>query len=104
MKLVTFAAPEPRPGALIGEEVLDLRAAREAGAGADWAYGSILEVLNAGGAALSLARNVVELVSTHAGVQELLRRRGLLRPLGEAKLLAPIPNPQLVVCAASNYR
>src|SRR3989442_770404 len=99
MKLVTFTAPEPRPGVLIGDELLDLRAAREAGAGADWTYGSVLEMLRVGNPAMSLARNVVELVTTHAGVQELLRRRGLLRPLGEAKLLAPIPNPQLVVCA-----
>ena len=104
MKLVTFAAPEPRPGALIGDEVLDFRATREAGAGLDWTYESIHDVLRVGAPALNLARNVVELVTTHSGVQELLRRRGMLRHLGQAKLLAPIPNPQLVVCAASNYR
>jgi 2-keto-4-pentenoate hydratase/2-oxohepta-3-ene-1,7-dioic acid hydratase in catechol pathway len=106
VQLVTFtsvSSPGPRPGALVDDEVFDL-----SGAGIvvneEWRHGSLLDVLRAGESALSLTRRAVDLVAEDSrGVRDRLREHGHLQPLSETTLLAPIPNPQLVVCAASNY-
>jgi 2-keto-4-pentenoate hydratase/2-oxohepta-3-ene-1,7-dioic acid hydratase in catechol pathway len=107
VQLVTFvsaASPSPRPGALIAGEVFDLYATGLVTAGEQWHYASLLDLLRGGEAALSLTRRAVDTVAAdRGGLCAQLREHGHLRALGDTTLLAPIPNPQLVVCAASNY-
>ncbi len=107
MKLVTFTRPTsgaPRPGALVGEEVLDLVAASAAESREQWGFASLLELLRAGEAALAQVREMVDAVAEKSsGITERLRVRGALHSRASVTLLAPIPNPQLILAAASNY-
>jgi 2-keto-4-pentenoate hydratase/2-oxohepta-3-ene-1,7-dioic acid hydratase in catechol pathway len=107
VQLVTLASPGSsgsRPGALIEGEVFDLRAAGLATGGDQWHHASLLDVLRDGEAALDLARRAVDAIAEdRAGLRDRLREQGHLRPPEQTTLLAPIPNPKLVVCAASNY-
>jgi 2-keto-4-pentenoate hydratase/2-oxohepta-3-ene-1,7-dioic acid hydratase in catechol pathway len=110
VKLVTFRLGDsgrPHPGALVDDEILDLGAPGLApllGERQEWGYTSVLDVLRAGDLALTSVRGAVARVAQDdAGLRGQLRNLGHLCPLATTTLLAPIPNPQLVVCAASNY-
>jgi acylpyruvate hydrolase len=107
MKLVTFvsdATGSPRPGALLGDEVVDLTVAHDAGSREPWPYASLLDLLRAGEAGMDFARRAVAaVVEDRGGIRDRLRSQGARRPLSTVTLLAPIPNPQLIVAAASNY-
>ena len=81
MKLVTFDSRDgARPGALAGEDVVDLGA-----------VAPTMRALIEGGAAM-LAR-----------AREALPSAPRLR-LGDVRLLAPIPDPSKVLCSGINYR
>ncbi len=90
MRLVTFlAADQPRLGALLNDAVLDLNNADS------WLPTSALALLQAGPAVLERARRVARGSSAVA--------YGVVRPLGEVKLLAPSPRPPKIVCIGVNY-
>lgn len=87
MKFVTFHDDGPRPGAVIGNLVLDIAAAMPA------APPSLRAIL-AGG----LLPAVCNLVDNAAELDHALFRR-----LEETRLLPPIPDPGKIVCLGLNY-
>jgi len=90
MRLVTFLSnDEPRLGALVDDAVLDLNNADS------WLPTSVLGLLQAGPAVLERARRVARGSSAVA--------YGVVRPLSEVTLLAPIPRPPKIVCIGVNY-
>lgn len=83
MQLLTFrgAGGQPRVGALAGDHVVDLSAG----------FGSLLEVITGGPAAMSTARGLLE-------------RGEAAAPLAEVTVLAPLPEPARNVFATGwNY-
>jgi 2-keto-4-pentenoate hydratase/2-oxohepta-3-ene-1,7-dioic acid hydratase in catechol pathway len=101
MKLVTWrpeAGGDPRIGALDGDAVVDLAAAFEALPSEDrrrLLHGapfprSMLELLALGSAGMSAAASA-------------LRAGAARRPLGEARLLAPVPRPGKILGIGRNY-
>ena len=85
MKLVTFTTgTDTRLGALRDEGVIDLATASDGQLPAD-----MLTFLRRGGAAIRLAREVVDAAATTI-------------PLGQVRLLAPVPNPSKVVAIGLN--
>jgi 2-keto-4-pentenoate hydratase/2-oxohepta-3-ene-1,7-dioic acid hydratase in catechol pathway len=90
MRLVTFLVDsQPRLGALLDDAVLDLNNADS------WLPTSVLTLLQSGPAVLERARRVARGSSAVA--------YGVVRPLGDVKLLAPIPRPPKIVCIGVNY-
>jgi len=103
MKLVTFKPAEPRPGALIDEDVLDFRSAAGSGVGT-FDHATIVALLAAGEQAMADAQAIVDQVRGDQALAASLRDAGALLALADTRLLAPVPEPKLVICAASNYR
>ena len=90
MRLVTFLTDdEPRLGAVVDDAVLDLHNADS------WLPASVLGLLQAGPAVLERARRVARGSSAVA--------YGVVKPLSQVKLLAPIPRPPKIVCIGVNY-
>jgi 2-keto-4-pentenoate hydratase/2-oxohepta-3-ene-1,7-dioic acid hydratase in catechol pathway len=83
MKICTFlnAGGRPEAGVIRGEEVVGL-----SGAG----FADTLSLIAGGASALAKAREYAE------------QNRGT--PLGQVKLLAPIPRPPKIICVGLNYR
>jgi 2-keto-4-pentenoate hydratase/2-oxohepta-3-ene-1,7-dioic acid hydratase in catechol pathway len=89
MKLVTFnAGKEPRLGAIVEDQVIDL-----AGASGGRLPADMLSFLALGEAGLAEAKAAVE-----QGV-----KAGQGQPLDSVKLMAPIPNPSKVIAIGLNY-
>jgi len=105
MKLVTIDSVRGgEPGALLPSgEVLALRRAAQADSLEAWLPESLRELLAGGPAALALVRGLVDRVQADPGLQDRLRQRGALMPPG-TRLLAPVPNPGLVVAAGLAYK
>jgi acylpyruvate hydrolase len=105
MKLVTIDSVRGgEPGALLPSgEVLALRRAAQADSLEIWLPDSLRDLLAGGPAALALVRALVERVLADPGLQDGLRQRGALMPPG-TRLLAPVPNPSLVVAAGLAYK
>lgn len=109
MKLVTIAAgAQGRAGSVLASgDVLDLQAAARAGTLEAWLPPSMRELLEAGHEGLALARRIVDRAESAvaaAGVEaDALRNAGVLLPPG-TPLLAPIPNPRLVLAAGLAYK
>jgi 2-keto-4-pentenoate hydratase/2-oxohepta-3-ene-1,7-dioic acid hydratase in catechol pathway len=81
VKLVTYEAQgRIRPGALVGDDVVDLSDAFE----------DVLSILRAGR-------------SGHDAAQKLVDRAPARTPVGSVKLRAPLPNPPKILCMAGNY-
>ncbi len=106
MKLVTIASVAGgAPGAMLGSgEILELGRAAERGTAESWLPPSLLRILEAGAEGLALVRRIVERVEAldEAGWAQ-LRRAGVLLP-ASTRLLAPIPEPRLVVAAGLAYK
>ncbi|MBI3946081.1 MAG: fumarylacetoacetate hydrolase family protein [Armatimonadetes bacterium] len=100
MKLVTFAdGGSPRPGALLGESIVDLAAmaGRVAGLPAPEAVkGDMVALLDAGPAGMETAARLVAAAERDPA--------GALVPRARARLLAPLPTPRKIVCIGLNYR
>jgi len=102
MRYVTISNKgQAAAGVMIGDDVLDLRAGAtlipEAGAVA----GSVRDILGGGDAALSAVRKIVDKAS--GNLQADLRANGALVPLAKTKLMAPIPQPTLILSCGMNY-
>src|SRR5579871_834086 len=95
MRLVTFeAGGGPRVGAVVDSVVLDLVRSAEADHGPSLPA-TLLGLIQAGPGAWSRAREVVATASPASREA---------RPLGEVRLLAPIPRPtKNVFCLGVNY-
>lgn len=106
MKLVTIdRGIEGHPGVLVGTgEVLDLVALRRSMPLAGLVPNTIRGVLEAGSAGLETVRRCMEAVSSMPENRlDALRAGGAVCALVDLPLLAPIPNPNLVLSAAANY-
>lgn len=107
MKLLTIDAPPlGRIGALLSSgEILDIARARRTGTIEAWIPLSMREMLCAGSAGLDAVRRVVERAEQSAGTEreQLLEARALL-PAAGTRLMAPIPDPVLIVSTGMAYR
>lgn len=92
LRLVTYqldGAGEARPGALVGDAILDLIDAWPRAAGD--APRTLRRLLERGPAALDAAREAVAAT------------RGHMIPVASAKLLPPVPAPEKYFCVGKNY-
>jgi 2-keto-4-pentenoate hydratase/2-oxohepta-3-ene-1,7-dioic acid hydratase in catechol pathway len=98
MRLVTFDSGEGgRVGAVVDGNVVDLNRAAQAGGGGSLPA-TMLELIQAGETAWNRARQVVADAEKGGGAA------GASRPVGEVKLLAPIPRPaKNIFCLGVNY-
>jgi len=110
MQLVTLApaagATAPNdggsPGVVVDNDVLDIAAAGAA-MKAPIAVNSMLELLRGGDGALLALRRMVDEVRDGASLADRLRESGALVPRAKARLLAPIPNPGMILSTGLNY-
>ena len=105
MHLVTLnAAGRATPGAVAGEDIVDLAAAGTVLPAARLVPQSVRGILEAGDAALALAKSIVDQVLSDRGsLREQLRSCAALVGAAEAKLFAPLPDPGLILAAGLNY-
>ena len=106
MKLVTIAnSAAGMPGALLkSSEVLHLGKAAAPGTVERWIPGSVRAILEGGGQGLAAVKGLIERVeSAPAALQQQLREAGAITP-AKTPLLAPIPNPRLIVAAGLAFK
>lgn len=114
MKLVTFQKRRELPshgqltgqvGALLStDEILDLSLVHNSPSMARWIPGSLHGVLEAGQEGLEFIRRLVdEIEEAPETERENLTERGALLPLATTPLLAPVPQPALIISAGKNY-
>jgi acylpyruvate hydrolase len=107
LKLLTLdTVPGGKPGALVAEdEIVDLRAFAERGEDAQTLPGSVRQILEGGEVALAMVRNIIDKIeSAPESEREGWREIGLLRSMKSTPLLAPVPDPWLVLSAGLNYK
>jgi len=104
-ELPTHGSPTGRAGVLLSsDEILDLSLARNSPSLACWIPASVSGILEAGQEGLEFIRRLVEEVEVATeSERERLRERGALLPLATTQLLAPIPQPALVLSTGMNY-
>ena len=92
------------PGALLGDgKVLDLRRAARPGSAETWLPASVRSLLEGGAEGLAVARRIVDRVETmSADGRAELEQRGAVSG-GSTALLAPVPDPRLVLAAGLAY-
>ncbi len=106
MKLVTIDnVNDGVPGAVLRSgKILHLRRAAQDGSVETWLPDSVRAILEAGEEGLSIARNIVSRVENmDADEIQCLCELGVITP-ASTRLLAPLPNPRLVVAAGLAYR
>ncbi|MGO8918380.1 MAG: fumarylacetoacetate hydrolase family protein [Stellaceae bacterium] len=107
MKLLTIdTGDDGTAGALLSSgEVLDFRRAAEPGTCEMWIPRRLRDILEAGAEGIGIVRGLVEKVEA-AGAERLaaLRAAGALIDYSAVKLLAPIPEPRLIIGGGLNYR
>ena len=107
MKLLTLDTGGPgHPAMLIDRDtVLDLALAADIVAPARLVPGSVRGILAAGADGLEAVRRAAGAVEAMGeDGRDRLRERGALRGFAEAPLLAPVPNPNLILSEGLNYR
>lgn len=114
MRLVTFVRlGEPRLGAVVGEQVIDLNAAyqywQECGGvprakelAAAVLPPDMVEFLSGGEPSLAAARETLRRVTALEGTP--LAARGIVYPLRAVTLRAPVPRPTKLILVGLNYR
>jgi len=103
MHLVTMrSAGRAAAGAIVGDEILDLVAAAAVLPDARALPSSIRGVLEQGDPALELIRRLID--SAAGAAAERLRETGALRPRTAVPLLAPVPDPAMILSCGANYR
>jgi 2-keto-4-pentenoate hydratase/2-oxohepta-3-ene-1,7-dioic acid hydratase in catechol pathway len=104
MHLVTFVSPEvgakPRPGAWVGDHIVDLAAAHTATTGSDAFPKSMKALVLSGAKGLAMAQQTLDAVDAAAArdVRILRYRRD------EVELLSPIPDPGKFFCVGKNNK
>ena len=107
MKLLTLdTGGKGHPGVLLDEDtVLDLALAADRVAQARLVPGSVRGIFAAGADGLEAVRRAAGAVGSMAGAErDRLRETGALRGFADAPLLAPIPDPGLILSEGLNYR
>ena len=106
MKLVTLdCAPGGQAGAVLDcGDYLHLARAAEPGTAEVWLPTRLREVLSAGQEGLDLVRRLVARVEAQdASARAALRARGGILP-ATSRLLAPLPDPSLIISVGQGYR
>jgi acylpyruvate hydrolase len=106
MKLVTIDTGRGgTAGALLpSNEVLNFAKAALPDGPEAWIPASVRDLLEAGPQGLDVARGLVARVHGDAATQERLRGIGALTPFASTPLLAPVPNPRLIVAVGLAYK
>jgi 2-keto-4-pentenoate hydratase/2-oxohepta-3-ene-1,7-dioic acid hydratase in catechol pathway len=106
MRLVTLKnSGRPTAGVVAGDNVLSLAACASVIPQARCVPMSVRGILEAGDVALDLVRSVLDRVMAAGGsLEERLRACEALVPERTAGLLAPVPDPRLVLSCGMNYR
>ncbi len=106
MKLVTIGMlPRPHIGVLVGErDVLDLSALGVILPAANLIPSSMRELLEGGSVGLGMVENcLIQVNSMDDGEKSILVDSGIINSLDKVSLLAPIPNPKLILSVGLNY-
>jgi acylpyruvate hydrolase len=104
MQLVTVQlAGRQSPGVVLGSEILALSACGDALPTARLVAGSVRGIIEGGSEALDLVRRICDKVTGSDALVASLRDRGALVVKDRAKLLAPIPDPLLILSCGLNY-
>jgi len=91
------------PGArLRSGAVLHLGRAARSGTIESWVPRRVLDILEGGDEAIDLVRRIVDRAEEGAATDELFHRGAILAP--DARLLAPVPEPRMVVAAGLAYK
>jgi len=105
MQLVMLQQPgRPSPGMLLGDEVLDLGVAAKVIPEARLLGPSLRAILETGDTGLSLLRRIADTLAEGASAPERMRALGALVKRSSVQLLAPIPDPAIVLSCGMNYR
>jgi 2-keto-4-pentenoate hydratase/2-oxohepta-3-ene-1,7-dioic acid hydratase in catechol pathway len=107
MRLVTIdEGVRGSPGALLASgEVLHLARAAAPATVECWLPMTLRDILDAGEAGLGVVREIVERAEATSGeARAALRRSGAVTSRDATRLLAPIPEPRLVIGGGLNYR
>jgi acylpyruvate hydrolase len=114
MKLLTFkkggvfsfnGTPVGQAGVLLGtNDILDLSSARCFSSLACWIPNSVRGILEAGEEGLEIVARVVrEVEDASDSERDDLRQQGVLLPIESTTLLAPVPQPSLILSIGLNY-
>ncbi len=99
MKLATYTYDgSTRLGALVGESLLDLRAAHAAENPGGALPTTLLELVQGGGTAFDAGRGVFEQAAANP-----VDYAPHLHPLSDVTLHAPLPRPGKIICVGLNY-
>jgi 2-keto-4-pentenoate hydratase/2-oxohepta-3-ene-1,7-dioic acid hydratase in catechol pathway len=105
MRLVTVkSSVGGHPGIIVENEVLDLVLSAEAIPGARLLPSSWVAILAAEDEGQCLIRRIFDLVAGGGPLADRLRESGVLIPEAQARLMAPIPRPTLMLSCGTNYR
>jgi 2-keto-4-pentenoate hydratase/2-oxohepta-3-ene-1,7-dioic acid hydratase in catechol pathway len=105
MRLVTLEADgQARAGLMVGQDVLNLRAATAVVPHLAGLPVTLRAILAAGGAALDQIRRAHDAVSSSDAIAGQLRSGGALSAASQVTLLAPLPDAGLVLSCGVNYR
>jgi len=103
VRLVTLDA-RPRPGVVLGEEIVDLTGCGEVIGAAGDVPRTVRGILEGGDAAVDLVRRIADRIGSTPRLSERLREQGALLSRATARLLAPVPDPGLILSCGMNYR
>ena len=103
MQFVTLAAGA-HAGVLLGNRILDFVACREAVPEARLLPRELHKILAAGAPALALVGRIIDQIDTNTNLADRLTVEGALLARSNAKLMAPLPNPALILSVGANYR
>jgi acylpyruvate hydrolase len=105
MKLVTLLSPDKgHPGVIIGQHVLDFVLAAAIIPGARLLPSSVRAILQTEHEGLTLVRKIAETVESERSLWDRLLEAGALVARDRARLMAPIPDPTLILSVGTNYR
>lgn len=105
MKFVTIDGPSfGRAAILLGDEVFDFARAPELDPLARWIPTTVATIMGGGERGLDIVRQVVDRLDAASDDQRAdLRARKVLTPLADTPLIAPLPNPGILVSHGRAY-
>lgn len=93
----------PSAGVLVGDNILNLKACSSRLPETSVLGGSVREILAGGDDASSTIKRTVDKVAADSDLQADLKGSDALVPLAQAKLMAPLPQPTLILSCGLNY-
>lgn len=104
MHLLSIQTAEgPHAAARMGTDVVDLAIASKA-VGGDPLPASMIALLEKGEAGLAGVRRLLDTLAGARDIAAGLRESGAIQPEAKANLLAPVPDPHLILSCGRNYK